>query len=184
MSDLNNIGAADALTLFTEFQRQNPGRLDGAINSGPTGDDFVFGGRDNLTGETVFIRATSDADINYASFYNPYTENLRSGFFDGQLPYNPALVTLPPAVFTPLTYLDSGSVFGNSFGSGFNNSFGSGFTLGTTSFSSGNNYGFTSGLNLSSGFTLGVAGSTGGLFGFSSGLGGIVLGKNENLKLV
>ncbi len=120
MSDLNNITAADALTLFTEFRRQNPGRLEGAINSGPTGDDFVFGGRDNLTGETVFIRATSDADVNYAGFYNPDTGDLRTGFFDGQLPYSPDLVTLPPAVFTPLTY-DSGSVFGNSFSNSFGN---------------------------------------------------------------
>ncbi len=134
MSDLNNITAADALTLFTEFQRQNPGRLEGAINSGPTGDDFVFGGRDILTGEGVYIRATADADVNYASLYNPYTNDLRSGFFDGQLPYYPSIVQLPPAVFTPL-YFDSGSVFGSSF----SNSFGGGinsFSLG--SFGSGN----------------------------------------------
>ena len=135
MSDLNNIGAADALTLFTEFQRQNPGRLDGSINSGPTGDDFVFGGRDNLTGESVFIRVTSDADVNYAGFANPYTGEVRTGFFDGQLPYSPNLVTLPPAVFTPLTYFDSGSVFGNSFSNSFGNGLNS-FSL--NSFGSGN----------------------------------------------
>jgi hypothetical protein len=138
MSDLNNITAADALTLFTEFQRQNPGRLDGAINSGSTGDDFVFGGRDTLTGETVYIRATSDADVNYVSFYSPYTEQIRSGFFDGQLPYNPDIVTLPPAVFTPLTYFDSGSVFGNSFNNSFGNglnSFSSGFSNGSSNYS-------------------------------------------------
>lgn len=134
MSDLNNINAADALTLFTEFQRQNPGRLDGAINSGITGDDFVFGGRDNLTGETVYIRATADADVNYVSFYNPYTADLRSGFFDGQLPYNPDIVQLSPAIFTP-PYFDSGSVFGNSF----SNSFGSGLnSFSLNSFGSSN----------------------------------------------
>jgi hypothetical protein len=91
----------------------------------------------------VYIRATSDADVNYVSFYSPYTEQIRSGFFDGQLPYNPDIVTLPPAVFTPLTYFDSGSVFGNSFnnsfGNGLNsfslNSFSSGFSNGSSNYS-------------------------------------------------
>jgi hypothetical protein len=137
MSDLNNITAADALTLFTEFQRQNPGRLDGSIDSGSTGDDFDFFGRDNITGEFIYILATDDASRNVFNVLNLNSGVPNTGVFDRQSlpPYlSPDLVTLSPAPFPLPTDFIPGSVFGNSF----NNSFGGGlnsFSLG--SFSSG-----------------------------------------------
>jgi hypothetical protein len=79
----------------------------------------------------------------------------------------------------PLTLFNSG--FGNSFGNNFSlgsvsPGFGNSFSLGSVSPGFGNSYSFTSGLNLTSGFTLGVFGSTNGIIG-----GGDY---KNNLKLV
>jgi hypothetical protein len=142
--DFTGSTASGALTRFTDLERQFPDRFVVNIDSGFTGDDFSVSGYDTLTGLAISSYVSADGNINFTATYDP-SEQI--------LPDYPSMQYIDPSqsLFPPLTSFESG--FGNSF------------SLGSFSPSFGNNYSFTSGLNLTSGFTLGVVGSTSGILG-------------------
>ncbi len=78
--DLYFVSPAGALTLFTEFNRQFPGRLleFGPIDTGPSGDDFAVRGFDPVTALNFDFRVTADGNTSSFAFFpnppNPFTE--------------------------------------------------------------------------------------------------------------
>jgi hypothetical protein len=137
----NGVSASGALTLFTEFQRQNPGRVVGVIDQ--AGDDFVFRGFDRARDTFFRIVATADGQNNF--FDNP--------------PVNQVIQPIDP--FSTVS-----NPFISNYNFNYNSGYSSGFSLGTPSFSFGSsspssNFSSSPSFgNISIGFVLGQVSST------------------------
>jgi hypothetical protein len=91
----DGLRAADALTRFTDLDRQFPDRFFGILSSNPTGDDFSFRGIDLLTGLgiTAFVSADGSSNFTTSSDISPKLSDIfPSMSYDTLVPQPPAPV--------------------------------------------------------------------------------------------